>query len=97
MSSGTRGLWSAVAGNRCGTGHAFCAWTRCFHQALATARRQEAKSLELRAAVKLARLWQQKGNHTEARDLLAPVYAWFTEGFHTADLRNAKALLDEMG
>jgi predicted ATPase len=68
----------------------------CFHQALATARRQEAKSLELRAAVNLARLWQQKGNHADARDLLAPVYAWFTEGFDTADLRDTKALIDEM-
>jgi predicted ATPase len=69
---------------------------QCFHQALMTARRQNAKSLELRAALSLAHLWQQKGNHAEARDLLAPVYAWFTEGFHTADLRDAKALLDEM-
>jgi predicted ATPase len=70
---------------------------QCFHQALVTARRQDAKSLELRAAVNLARLWQRKGNHAEARDLLAPVYAWFTEGFQTADLRDAKALLDEIG
>jgi predicted ATPase len=70
---------------------------QCFHQALATARRQEAKSLELRAAVNLARLWQQNGNSAEARDLLVPVYEWFTEGFHTADLRDARALLDEMG
>jgi predicted ATPase/DNA-binding winged helix-turn-helix (wHTH) protein len=70
---------------------------QCFQQALATARRQEAKSLELRAAVNLARLWQQKGHDAKARDVLAPVYAWFTEGFHTADLRDARALLDEMG
>jgi len=70
---------------------------QCFQQALVTARRQDAKSLELRAALNMARLWQQKGNHAEARDLLAPVYAWFTEGFQTADLRDAKALLDEMG
>jgi predicted ATPase len=70
---------------------------QCFHQALVTARRQDAKSLELRAAVNLARLWQRQGNHAEARDLLAPVYAWFTEGFQTADLRDAKALLDEIG
>jgi predicted ATPase len=69
---------------------------QCFHQALMTARRQDAKSLELRAAVNLARLWQRKGNHAKARDLLTPLYAWFTEGFHTADLRDAKALLDEM-
>jgi predicted ATPase/class 3 adenylate cyclase len=66
----------------------------CLQQALTIARRQYAKSLELRAAMSLARLWQQQGKHREARDLLAPVYAWFTEGFETADLREAKALLD---
>jgi predicted ATPase len=65
----------------------------CFHQALAVARRQQAKSLELRAAMSLARLWQHQGKRTEAYELLAPVYNWFTEGFDTADLREAKALL----
>jgi predicted ATPase len=68
----------------------------CFHQALDVARRQEAKSLELRAAMSLARLWQQQGKGAEARALLAPVYSWFTEGFDTADLQEAKALLDEL-
>ena len=63
-------------------------------RALAVARRQEAKSLELRAAMSLARLWQQQGRRQEAHDLLAPVYHWFTEGFDTADLQEAKALLD---
>jgi predicted ATPase len=58
------------------------------------ARRQEAKSLELRAAMSLARLWQQQGKRTEARDLLEPIYGWFTEGFDTADLQEAKALLE---
>ena len=53
-----------------------------------------AKSWELRAATSLARLWQQQGKNAEARDLLAPVYNWFTEGFDTADLKDAKALLD---
>jgi predicted ATPase len=67
----------------------------CFHQALDIARRQEAKSLELRAAMSLSRLWQQQGKRDEARELLAPIYAWFTEGFDTADLQEAKALLDE--
>jgi predicted ATPase len=67
------------------------------HQALAIARRQEAKSLELRAAMSLSRLWQQKGKRAEARDLLAPIYGWFTEGFDTADLQEAKALLEELG
>ena len=68
----------------------------CFRQALDIARRQQAKSWELRAATSLARLWQQQGKTTEARDLLAPVYNWFTEGFDTADLQEAKALLAEL-
>jgi predicted ATPase len=68
----------------------------CFQQALAVARRQEAKSLELRAAMSLARLWQREGKRQEAHDLLAPIYGWFTEGFDTADLREAKALLAEL-
>jgi predicted ATPase len=65
----------------------------CFQRALEVARRQEAKSLELRAAMSLARLWQHQGKRAEAHDLLAPVYGWFTEGFDTADLHEAKALL----
>ena len=69
---------------------------RCFHQALDVARKQEARSLELRAATSLARLWQRQGRDDDARDLLAPVYDWFTEGFDTADLKEAKALLDEL-
>jgi predicted ATPase len=67
-----------------------------FCQALDIARRQQAKSLELRAAMSLARLWQQQGKHTAARDLLAPIYGWFTEGFDTADLQEARALLVEL-
>jgi predicted ATPase len=67
-----------------------------FHKALTIARHQEAKSLELRAATSLARLWQQQGKQSEACELLAPVYNWFTEGFDTADLKDAKALLDEL-
>jgi class 3 adenylate cyclase/predicted ATPase len=69
----------------------------CFHQALAVARSQQAKSWELRAAMSLSRLWQQQGKHSEARDLLATVYEWFTEGFDTADLQEAKQLLDDLG
>jgi predicted ATPase len=65
-------------------------------RALDVARRQEAKSLELRAATSLARLWQQQGKRQEAHDLLAPVYHWFTEGFDTADLKEAKVLLDAL-
>jgi predicted ATPase len=70
------------------------AWLR---RALDGASRQEAKSLELRAAMSLARLWQQQGKQAEARALLAPIYGWFTEGFDTADLQEAKALLNALG
>jgi predicted ATPase len=66
-------------------------------RALDVARRQEARSLELRAAMSLSRLWQQQGKRAEAYALLAPLYGWFTEGFDTADLQEAKALLDELG
>ena len=65
-------------------------------RALDVARRQEAKSLELRAAMSLSRLWQQQGKRQEAHDLLAEVYGWFTEGLNTPDLQKAKALLDEL-
>jgi predicted ATPase len=65
----------------------------CFQQALTVARRQQARSWELRAAMSLARLWQQQGKRAAARDLLEPIYDWFTEGFDTADLQEAKALL----
>jgi predicted ATPase len=68
-------------------------WLR---RALDVARRQEAKSLELRAAMSLSRFWQQQGKRAEAHALLAPIYGWFTEGFDTADLQEAKALLDEL-
>jgi predicted ATPase len=66
----------------------------CFQQALAIARHQQAKSLELRAAMSLSQLWQGQGKRDAARELLAPIYGWFTEGFDTADLQEAKALLD---
>jgi predicted ATPase len=68
----------------------------CFQQALVIARRQQAKSLELRTAMSLARLWQLQGKRAAAYDLLAPVYGWFTEGFDTSDLQEAKALLNGM-
>ncbi len=67
-----------------------------FQKGLAVARAQQARSLELRAATSLARLWDSQGKATEARDLLSPIYGWFTEGFDTADLTDAKALLDEL-
>jgi hypothetical protein len=67
-----------------------------FKRALAGARQQQAKSWELRAAMSMARLWRDQGKRTKARDLLAPVYGWFTEGFDTRDLKEAKALLDDL-
>jgi predicted ATPase len=67
-----------------------------FQRALAVARAQQAKSWELRATMSMARLWRDQGKPNEARELLAPVYGWFTEGFDTRDLKEAKALLDEL-
>ena len=69
----------------------------CFHKAIEIARRQQAKSLELRAATSLARLWQQQGKKAEAHKLLSEIYDWFTEGFDTKDLQEAKALLESLG
>jgi predicted ATPase len=68
----------------------------CFQQALAIARRQQAKSWELRAATSLSRLWRQQGKRNDAHQLLAEVYSWFTEGFGTADLTDARTLLEEL-
>ena len=68
-----------------------------YQRALAIARAQGAKALELRAATSLAHLWREQGRHDEARDLLAPIYNWFTEAFDTRDLIDAKALLEELG
>src|SRR5215469_8899737 len=65
-------------------------------EALRVARKQQAKAYELRTATSLARLWGEQGRHAEAHDLLGPIYGWFTEGFDTADLKDAKALLDEL-
>jgi predicted ATPase len=77
-------------------GHADAA-EELYHKALSIAEEQEAKLWELRAAASLARLHRGQGRHAEARDLLAPVYGWFTEGFDMPDLKEAKALLDELG
>ena len=68
----------------------------CFQKAIEIARRQQAKSLELRASMSLSRLWQQQGKKEEARQMLAEIYNWFTEGFDTKDLQEAKALLAEL-
>jgi predicted ATPase len=70
---------------------------RSYRKAIAVAERQRAKLLQLRASVHLARLWRDEGKHAEARKLLAPIYDWFTEGFDTKDLKEARALLDELG
>jgi predicted ATPase len=67
-----------------------------FERAFAVARQQQAKSWELRSAMSMARLWRDQGKRDEARELIAPVYGWFTEGFDTRDLKEAKALLDEL-
>ena len=69
----------------------------CFHKAIEIARRQSAKSLELRAVMSLGRLWQQQGKKEDARELLAEIYGWFTEGFDTKDLQETKTLLAELG
>ena len=69
----------------------------CFRDAIEVARRQSAKSWELRATMSLARLLRDTGRRDEARTMLADIYNWFTEGFDTADLKDAKALLDELG
>ena len=85
----TRGALLALTGD----------WTAAeasFHEAIALAQRQSAKFFELRAALDLARLWRDQGKRDEARNLLAPVYSWFTEGFDTLDLKEAKNLLDEL-
>ena len=68
-----------------------------YRRAVERAQEQGAKSLELRAATSLARLWRDQGKRVEARDLLNPIYGWFTEGFDTLDLKEAKALLEDLG
>ena len=69
----------------------------CFLKAIEIARKQQAKSLELRAVMSLSRLWQQQGKKDEAQQMLAEIYNWFTEGFDTKDLQEAKGLLDSLG
>jgi predicted ATPase len=69
---------------------------KTFLTAIAVAQQQKARSFELRAAMSLARLWRDQGRPQQARELLAPVYGWFTDGFDTSDLKEAKALLDEL-
>jgi predicted ATPase len=80
----------------CGVQNAVLTAEACFQKALDMARQQQAKSWELRAAMSLSRLWQCQGKSEAARQLLAPIYSWFTEGFDTADLQEAKVLLEEL-
>jgi predicted ATPase len=89
-----KGEWLLNA--ECGVHNAELTAEACFQQALDVARNQHAKSWELRAATSLAHLWQHQGKRQDAVDLLAPVYGWFTEGFDTADLHEARALLEEL-
>jgi predicted ATPase len=72
-------------------------WKNVLVKALDVSRAQGARMFELRAATSLARLWHDQGRHVEARGLLLPIYGWFTEGFDTADLKDAKALLAQLG
>jgi len=76
--------------------HAEAEAEACFHQALTIARRQKAKLFELRAVMSLSRLWQQQGKKKAARQMLAKIYGWFTEGFDIADLKATKVLLEEL-
>jgi predicted ATPase len=96
LQSGVQGLGSGALTRDAGLQTQDAEAEACFRQALDIAHHQQAKSLELRAAMSLSRLWQQHGKRAAARELLAPVYGWFTEGFDTADLQEAKALLDEL-
>jgi len=90
-----RGNRAAVAGAGCAEG-GMRRRRKPISRALAIARGQQAKSWELRAAMSMARLWRDQGKRDEARDLLAPVYGWFTEGFETLDLKEVNALLDQL-
>jgi predicted ATPase len=93
-------MWEAevsrLAGEIALLGHQLDKAVTHFERALAVARQQQAKSWELRAAMSLARLWADQVKVNEARELLAPVYGWFTEGFDTRDLKEAKGLLEEL-
>jgi predicted ATPase/class 3 adenylate cyclase len=89
-------LLLTAEGGQEGTRQPWLEAERCFHQALTVARRQQAKSFELRATTSLSRLWQREGKQAAARELLTPIYNWFAEGFDTADLQDARALLREL-
>jgi predicted ATPase len=94
--SNARRLASSATNPHSATAHPQTPAEACFHKAIETARRQQAKSLELRATMSLARLWQQQGKREAARQRVAEIYSWFTEGFDTKDLQEAKALMQEL-
>jgi len=96
LQSGVQGLESGVLTPDAGLQTRGAEAEACLRQALEIAQRQQAKSLELRAAMSLSQLWQRQGQWAAAYELLAPIYGWFTEGFDTADLQEAKALLEEL-
>jgi predicted ATPase len=94
--SSVQGLASSVTNHQSLTLNPQTEAEACFHKAIEIAHKQQAKSWELRATVSLARLWQQQGKKEEARQMLAEVYGWFTEGFDTKDLQEARALLNAL-
>src|SRR5262249_18017556 len=97
LQSCVRGPAAAVTNSQNFRGHAPEAEAeKCFVKAIEIAHQQQAKSLELRAVMSLSRLWQHQGKTDEAHNLLAEIYGWFTEGFDTKDLQEAKALLEEL-
>jgi hypothetical protein len=94
--SGVRGPGSEVTNPQSLTPNPQSEAEAYFLKAIDIARKQQAKSLELRAVMSLSRLWQRQGKNVEAHEMLAEIYGWFTEGFDTADLKEAKALLEEL-
>jgi predicted ATPase len=96
LQSGVRGLASQNPSTQLPTPSTQAEAEACFLKAIDIAQKQQAKSLELRAVMSLARLWQQQGKTVDARQMLAEISGWFTEGFDTKDLQEAKALLDEL-
>jgi predicted ATPase len=96
LKSGVESRESGVPDPQSASHHPQSEAEACFHQALEIARQQGAKGFELRAVMSLARLWQPHGKRAQAREMLTGIYGSFTEGFNTADLQEAKAMLDEL-
>jgi predicted ATPase len=96
LQSGVRSPESEITNPQSPTSSPQAEAEACFHKAIEIARKQQAKSLELRTVMSLAKLWQRQGRRKEAHSMLAEIYGWFTKGFDTKDLQEAKALLDEL-